>query len=253
MSRFLTLVPALAFAASWTFAAVAQAPEPVVPGSPHLDATRISARTDTFVSVRYRNGAEVERSTVERTIARSPASSGDEIVFTQRYATPRGATTDVTWLDAATLAPHRYEAEVYGETQTLRFEPTRVTGTVDAKGASRPIDEPLDGPVFSAVAVDLLYEAIAWRPGFSVSLPAFNPPSLRLSITLAVVGEERIRLTSGRDVAAWKLSFYPGRGSASDVWIDRETGRFLMLRLGTATDGFVKARADVVTGGVSAP
>jgi hypothetical protein len=69
---------------------------------------------------------------------------------------------------------------------------------------------------------------------------------------MAARAPDRQQLTSGRDVAAWKLTFYPGRGATSDVWIDRETGRFLMLRLGTATDGFVKARADVVAAGSTA-
>ena len=58
---------------------------------------------------------------MRRDVTRMREGDRDLLVFAQRYNTPQGITVDTSWVDAATLAPVRYFADVYGEIQTFTF------------------------------------------------------------------------------------------------------------------------------------
>lgn len=224
----------------------AAAQAPIAPGSAMLDPSRIAPRTDAFDLVTWRDGAEVGRMRLTRTIARGqPAAAGATITFTQRYETPAGITTDTTVLDAASLAPLRYTAELGGETHRLAFTGDRVTGIVEKAEGTTTVDERLATPSHCAVSLELLYEAIALRAGFEARIPAFNPPGTAMTIRIAVSGEDSVSLVGGARARAWKLTFDSGRGAPSDVWVERDSGRLLVILIGNGRDGFIKARTDV--------
>jgi hypothetical protein len=214
---------------------------PLAPGSPLLRADRIRMSTDSFRIESYRADTLWRSATLIRQVSRTR----DTIVFAQTYRTNEGTTVDTSWVDARSLAPRRYFAEVYGEVQQFRFEGMEANGTVVPKdSASRPVAVKSQVPFFNAVAVDLIYSALPLAPGFTVDVPMYNPPRALMTIKLHVVGEDKLLKRDGGTVDAWLLDYQLGP-ITQKLWLDRKTGGFLRISASQAGNAFHKYREDL--------
>jgi hypothetical protein len=83
----------------------------IEPGSPLLKMDRLTASIDSF---RIESSARGQKrvTTMVRVVERALVDGRDVLVFAQRYHTPQGTTVDTSWVDAGTLAPVRYFADV---------------------------------------------------------------------------------------------------------------------------------------------
>jgi hypothetical protein len=221
----------------------AQAPA-IEPGDARLRLANIRTGTDSF-RIESNFGGRERKSTLIRTVTRARDGERDVLVFAQFYRTEQGNTVDTSWVDARTLAPVRYFADVYGEIQKFTFDGKTGQGTVTPKdSAARPVTVANATPFFNAVALDLLYESLPLAADFSAAIALYNPPRASFSIELKVVGEEELPLAAGGSVRAWKLEYRLGP-NAQQLWLDRNTGRFLRIGTAQSANWFYKYRADL--------
>ncbi|MEX2281301.1 MAG: hypothetical protein WEE89_02310 [Gemmatimonadota bacterium] len=218
------------------------AQEPALaPGSALLRTSQIRPGVDSFRIESHREGKLWRSATLIRSVSRA----GDEFVFAQTYRTPEGTTVDTSWVNAKTLAPARYFADVFGEIQRFTFTGKEGTGTVVPKdSAARPVRVQASAPFFNAVAIDLVYAALPLASGFIADLPLYNPPRMQMAIKLRVVGEESLERIDGGKVAAWVLDYQMGP-MTQKLWLDRETGELLRIGASQAGNAFYKYRADL--------
>jgi hypothetical protein len=216
----------------------------VEPGSPALRMDRLTAGVDSF-RIESSFGNQKRASTMVRSVERSRLDGRDVLVFAQRYHTPQGITVDTSWVDARTLAPLRYFAEVYGEIQVFTFDGRTGSGTVTPKdSASRPVSITNATPFFNAVALDLLYRALPWSRGFAASAVLYNPPRASFTVSLRVTGEEELPLAAGGTVKAWVVDYALGPGRQT-LWVDQSTGEFLRIGGTQGENYFWKYRLDL--------
>ncbi len=214
---------------------------PLTPGSTLLRAGQIRMGTDSFRIESHRDGKLWRSATLIRQISRAR----DELVFAQTYRTAEGITVDTSWVNAKTLAPVRYFADVYGETQRFTFAGKEASGTVVPKdSAARPVSVQSPVPLFNAVAIDLVYASLPLANGFTVDVPMYNPPRMQMTIKLRVVGEDTLEKLDGGKVAAWVLDYQLGP-MTQKLWLDRKTGEFLRIGAVQAGNAFYKYRADL--------
>lgn len=235
---------AISFIALSASAHLAGAQTNMEPGSPLLRTGQRVPAVDTF-RIESRSGTLQRSSVMVRTIERSRLDGRDVLVFAQRYLTPQGITVDTSWVDARTLAPVRYFADVYGEIQRFSFDGRSGTGTVTPKdSASRPVTVTNATPFFNAVAVDLLYDALPWSADFAATASLYNPPRASFAISLRVTGEEELPLVAGGSVKAWVVEYQLGSGTQT-LWVDRSTGEFLRIGGSRGENQFWKYRSDL--------
>jgi hypothetical protein len=214
------------------------------PGNPVVRTDRLRVGTDSF-RIESSFGGQVRRSTLIRTLQRARSEGRDMFVFAQTYLTERGTTVDTSWVDAATLAPVRYFADVYGELQRFTFDEKGGTGTVTPKdSAARPVAVNNATPFFNAVALDLLYASLPLADGFAAKLALYNPPRASFTVELRVTGEEDLRLARGGTIRAWTLDYQLGP-NLQKLWLDRRTGEFLRIGSTQGANYFFKYRADL--------
>jgi hypothetical protein len=217
---------------------------PLEPGDSLLRVSQLRVGADSFRIV-SNFGGQVRSTLLLRTVQRTAAEGRELLVFAQQYFTERGVTVDTSWLDARTLAPVRYIADVYGEIQQFSFDGKSGVGTVTPKGsAARPVAVDLPTPFFNAVALDLLYASLPHATGLTVSVPMYNPPRAALTITLRVTGEEDLPLAAGGVIRAWTVDYQLGPNTQK-VWLDRRTGEFLRIGSTQGANYFYKYRLDL--------
>jgi hypothetical protein len=216
----------------------------IEPGSPLLRVSQLATGIDSF-RIESSFGGQTRSTTMIRSVDRASLDGRDVLVFAQRYRTPQGVTVDTSWVDARTLAPIRYFADVYGEIQVFTFDGSTGTGTVTPRdSAARPVTVSNASPFFNAVALDLLYAALPWSSGFSVSAALYNPPRASFTVTLRVTGEEDLPLAAGGAVRAWVIEYQLGPGKQT-LWLDRSTGAFLRIGTTQGANFFYKYRLDL--------
>jgi hypothetical protein len=216
----------------------------IEPGSPQLRTDRIPTGVDSF---RIESSARGQKrvATMVREVERAQVDGRDVLVFAQRYHTPQGITVDTSWVDARTLAPVRYIADVYGEIQAFTFDGRSGSGTVTPKdSASRPVSVSNATPFFNAVALDLLYSALPWSADFAASAVIYNPPRAAFTISLRVTGEEDLPLAAGGSVKAWVVEYSLGPGKQT-LWVDQSNGDFLRIGTSQGENYFWKYRLDL--------
>ena len=221
----------------------AQAPV-IQPGDARLRVANIRTGTDSFrIESRFRGVALT--TTLIRTVNRGRDEGRDVLVFAQLYRTQNGNTTDTSWVDATTLAPLRYVADVYGELQAFRFDGGTATGTVTPRNApSRPVSVNAPTAFFNAVALDFVYVALPWAKGLAVNIPLYKPPRAPFDLALRVTGEEKLALLTGGTITAWKVDYQLG-SNVQTVWLDKRTGEFLKIGGRQGPDYYFKYRADL--------
>ena len=225
-------------------AALAQTDVAIKPGSELLKAPSIRARQDTFTIVNYRDGKVFRESRLVRTVARVREGSQDLIRQAQVYTTPNGLTVDTSWIDAKTLAPVRYFADILTEKQQFQYKGSSFEGIVTPKdSAARAVSDSKPDPFFDMVSFDLLYAALPLAAGSSASITGYNPPRMFLNVKVSPAGEDRIPRQDGTLGDVLKIR-YEVNGRAIDVWLDPKTHE--LVRMGSAQGGnaFWKVRSD---------
>jgi hypothetical protein len=216
----------------------------MVPGDLRLRTANIQAGTDSF-RIESKFGGQTRKTTLTRTIRRVRTDGRDQFVLAQLYRTETGNTVDTSWVDAQTLAPVRYFADVYGEIQTMRINGRTATGTVTPRdSATRQVTVNGIMPFFNAVALDLVYTSLPWTAGFTVTVPIYNPPRASFMVMLSVTGEESLPLAAGGTITAWKLDYRIGP-NVQHVWVDKRTGEFLRIGGMQGASYYYKYRADL--------
>jgi hypothetical protein len=225
--------------------ATAQVSDVVIrPGSEIIKAAKIRERQDTFTIVNYRDGKVFRESRLVRTVARVRDGARSLIRQAQVYNTFNGITVDTSWIDAATLEPVRYYADILTEKQEFRYQGSSFEGTVTPKdSAARTVSEAKAEPFFDMVSLDLLYAALPLEPGFSAALTGYNPPRMFINVKVSPVGADRIPRKDGALVDVLKIR-YELMGRPLDVWLDAKTHE--LVRMGSAQGGnaFWKVRSD---------
>jgi hypothetical protein len=232
------------FLTVFSAATTAGAQATIEPGSPTLRMDQLTAGIDSF-RIESSFGNQKRATTMVRSVERSRLDGRDVLVFAQRYNTPLGITVDTSWVDARTLAPIRYFAEVYGEIQVFTFDGRTGAGTVTPKdSASRPVSITNETPFFNAVALDLLYRALPWTRDFATSAAIYNPPRASFTVSLRVTGEEELPLAAGGSVKAWVVDYALGPGRQT-LWVDQASGEFLRIGTTQGENYFWKYRLDL--------
>jgi hypothetical protein len=225
-------------------AAAAQNDVAIKPGSELLKATNIRERQDTFTIVNYRDGKMFRESRLVRTVKRVREGNQNLIRQAQVYDTPNGVTVDTSWIDALTLAPVRYYADILSEKQEFRYKGSSFEGTVTPRdSAPRTVSETKPEPFFDMVSFDLLYAAIPLAAGSTASISGYNPPRMFLNLKVSPAGEDRIPRKDGTLADVLKIR-YEVNGRGIDAWLDPKTHEF--VRMGSAQGGnaFWKVRSD---------
>jgi hypothetical protein len=223
----------------------AQSALPLLPGDALLRPDQVRPGIDSFRIESYRDGVLTRSSTLTRSITRAQVIDGPQFVFAQTYRTPQGMTHDTSWVDAGTLAPIQYAADVYGSIQRVQFSGREARGTVTVRdSAPRSVTLETARPFFNAVALDLVYGSIPWEPGRSVEFLALNPPGSQMTIHLQVIGVDTLDRVAGSAVPAWLLDYRAGP-LTQRLWLDRRTGEFLRIGSERGGSAFYKYRADL--------
>ncbi len=214
----------------------------LAPASNAMRAARVTAVTDTFTISNYRAGKVWRSSTLVRQVERVTDRSRNTLRQAQTYLTPDGVTVDTTWIDATTLAPIRYYADIYGERQTFAFDGMTVKGSVVPKdSASRDTSFTAPAPFFNAVAMDLVHQAVPLDSGDVLTFSIYNPPRGSIDVVLTHVQRERLPLKQGGEIEAVKLLF----NGRSHLWVDARNGRLLVNGGGMGGNAFWKVRSDI--------
>ena len=214
----------------------------LAPGNAAIKSARITAGTDTFTINNYRDGKVWRSATLVRVVGRVTDNGRNTLRQSQTYQTPDGITVDTTWIDAATLAPIRYYADIYGEKQTFAFDGVNVKGTVVPKdSASRDASLTAAAPFFNAVAMDLVHQAVPLDSGAVLRFPVYNPPRGAIDVVLVNVKREKLPLKQGGEIEAVRLSF----NGRSHLWVDARNGRLLINGGGMGGNAFWKVRSDI--------
>lgn len=224
--------------------AQAQTSPAITPGDAALRPSRIRMGTDSF-RIASTFGGQTRRATMVRSVSRVRDGGREMLVFAQRYFTEQGVTVDTSWLDAQTLAPQRYFADVHGEIQQFHFDGTTIEGMVTPRdSASRGVSLCTSLPFFNAVALDLIYQSLPLGSTYAVSVSLYNPPRAPFTVSLRVTGEEDVMLAAGGTVRAWVVDYILGPNTQK-LWLDRETGDLLKIGASQGANHFYKYRFDL--------
>ena len=120
---------------------------------------------------------------------------------------------DTFVVDAATLRPLALVNRRSGHDHvTLAYGADRITGQrVEADGAVRPIDVPLEGPVWEGNLWGLTFAALPLAEGATFSLPYWQYDKGFGRFSVRVTGSETIEADGG-PVEAWVVEAAPGDG-----------------------------------------
>jgi hypothetical protein len=215
------LLAALAF----TRSAHAQAePVSVRAGSTLVDASRVTARTDTFALV-----------TVSVNVVLVIATEVDSarIVRRERIVTPEGIAMSMDSFTAMrpSLVPLADAARHPSMRRTLRFDGAHVTGSIAFHGAARDVDTRLDPPAFWMNSTDLLLASIPLAPGKRYRVAMYDPDRGPYDLWLDVRGVEETTSADGGRCQAWRVEAVE-MGAASTYWVERTSQALLAYRHG---------------------
>lgn len=169
----------------------------VLPG-----ANRITERTESFVSYLELFGKKQHFSFLTRTLEIKPDSNDRAVLrVRQRYEDAAGTNTDISEISLKTLLPLSYSANLVSQKETFDFSAGKVTGKiVNIKDETRLFDVPLDEPIYNAVVLTEIIQALPLKKGYSVSFRVYNPGKQFFNLKLSVGGSEKLRTISGKSL-----------------------------------------------------
>ncbi|HEX5004908.1 MAG TPA: hypothetical protein VFV65_06300 [Gemmatimonadales bacterium] len=204
-----------------------QSPTVVTPASPRLQPSCAPAAVDTFELVLLAPG-QPERvvATLRRTWAPSREGGAQVCVLEQHYSRSGSSDLDSSIVNAGTLAPVRYWAQVDQEIQRFRFSADSATGTVQAGDSTpRVVAEGAPSPYFLGVADLEVLRALPLAAGFHARFMSYNPPRGFHDVEVQVEGVDSIAV-GGKTTAAWRLGYQAG-GAPTVLWLRRDNGALL--------------------------
>lgn len=211
----------------------AQEADPVamLPGDAALRTARVRVGVDTFRLSFANDSRDVPAGTVVLATTRRQEDGVTVLVRVEtiRYGT-RPSTVDSSAVSAETLAP-RWALGFGGDaTQSLRWDGTRVRGSIRSGGRKVPVDTRTETAVFHDNLTDLLLASLPLAEGWRGTWPVFDrAESLVVWVHAAVAGTEAVTLSGGASVDAWRVEVRHGREEATTYWIARDDGRLLRL------------------------
>lgn len=216
--------------ASALFVLAVQSPTIVNPASPMLRPSCAPASVDTFELVILTPG-QPERlvSTLRRSWAPAREGGAAVCVLEQHYTRSGSSDLDSSIVDAGTLVPVRYWAQVGQELQRFRFSGDSAIGTLQvADSAPRAVTEGAAGPYFLGVADIEVLRALPLAPGFHARFQSYNPPRGFHEVEIQVEVLDTIEV-GGKPVVAWRVG-YEGGGAPTIIWLRRDDGALLRSR-----------------------
>ena len=139
---------------------------------------------------------------------------------------------DTFVVDAATLRPLSLVNRRSGHDHvTLAYGEDRITGQrVEAGGAVRPIDVPLEAPVWEGNLWGLTFAALPLAEGASFSLPFWQYDKGFGRFSARVTGSETVEVDGG-SVEAWVVEASPGDGPPTRYLIGKADHREIGYRM----------------------
>jgi hypothetical protein len=226
------LILAAALAASVLLPVAARAQDTaaveVRPGSTLLDASRITARTDTF-DLRMEGIGPIQLVISTAALADTALLRVERMSFEGREI---GA--DSFAVRTPGLAPLFAESRGMMGSSRLTFPPGRAEGTYTPPDREeRTIAETLSEPLFYANSLDLVLASLPLAAGRSFDLATWTPAGLNGVISVRVPRAEAVQAADGSRCDAWRVETVEETGRSPVYWIERSTGALL----GYSTDG----------------
>lgn len=214
----------------WLVAAWLQGAGALTPAHPSLRARCAPAITDTFELTIVTPGRP-DRAVATLVRSRAPARHhGIAVcVVTQRYQRGESADLDSSMVDAVTLAPIRYAAQVGAERQRFEFTPDSAAGVVQrADSAPRPVVHAAPQPFFLAVADLEVVRSLPLTAGYEAQFVTYNPPRGFHVARIRVEALDTIPV-AGRPEPAWRLRYDAG-AAPTVMWLRLEGHELLRSR-----------------------
>ncbi|HEY0152406.1 MAG TPA: hypothetical protein VGB92_10430 [Longimicrobium sp.] len=199
----------------------------VRPGSPLLDASRITARADTFVL--QADGADPIQLVI------TTAALGDTALLRVERMSFEGNELGVDSFAVRIrgLAPLFAVNRSAEAVARLTFPPGRAEGSyTPAGGDKRTISEALSGPAFYANSIDLVLASLPLAAGRSFDLQTWTPGGRAGVVSARVARAETAQAGDGARCEAWRVETVDENGTESVYWVERSTGALLAFSSG---------------------
>jgi hypothetical protein len=203
----------------WLLTVWLQGAGTLTPAHPSLRPRCTTAATDTFeLTVVTPGRPDRAVATVERRRAPSRHNGMAVCVVTQRYQRGGSADLDSSIVDAMTLAPIRYAAQVGAERQRFEFTADSAAGVVQrADSAPQPVVHAAPQPFFLAVADLEVVRSLPLTTGYEAQFVAYNPPRGFHVTRIRVAALDTIAV-AGRTEPAWRLHYDAG-AAPTVMWL----------------------------------
>lgn len=193
---------------------------------------RISPRTESFISYLEVLGKKRKFSFLTRTLEIRRDSEGREILLVrQRYEDSAGVNTDTSEMLLNTLVPISYNSTLESQTENFDFSPAKVAGRiVNKNGETKLFETPLDEPVYNAVILTEIIQALPLRKNYAVSFRGYNPGKQFFNFNLRVGGSVKLRTVGGKLLETWLVRVEGGFAPVT-MWIDKNSGELIKQKV----------------------
>ncbi|GAB5518449.1 MAG: hypothetical protein RhofKO_07000 [Rhodothermales bacterium] len=180
----------------------------------------ITPRTEQFILYMLRDGQRQPTTLLTRTISTSPDGT---LGIVQHYESASGVNTDSSVVQAGTLAPLTYRARQRTQYEAFDFTATNVIGRITPnEGDGQTVDLVLDAPVYNAVLLDELIQALPLNLNYVGRFKAYNPGRTIMEMTLSVTGSALLPLANGQTMDTWTVRL-EGGPVVTELWIAKQT------------------------------
>ena len=181
-------------------------------------------RREQFVSFVLRDGKRQNLSFLTRIQDISRDSSGEEILrVVQHYESSSGSSTDISTMMLKSLLPILYRSVLPAQAENFEFSQTSVKGVVAQKdGDVKNYDVPLEEPVYNAVVISKLIQALPLSNNYASSFRAYNPGKEFFRMKVSVSGSEKVGIANGKSLDAW-IVLLEGGSAPVTYWVAKTT------------------------------
>ena len=149
----------------------AQDASTTLPGSKHLNDSKLAPREWEVVATLKRSGQEIVGGTTRHSLVSLPGNRWAYITVTTSQL---GIATDTTIAMRESLAPVSHRSHTVPRVMELDYNGKRVTGSYTPKdSASRHIDRATDVPTFDAAMLDVILGALPLSANYQTRLPMY--------------------------------------------------------------------------------
>lgn len=181
-------------------------------------------RREQFVSYVLRDGKRENLSFLTRILEVSRDSGGEEVLrVVQHHESSSGNSTDISTMMLKSLLPIIYRAVLTTQAENFEFSQTSVKGVVAQKdGDVKNYDIPLEEPVYNAVVISKLIQALPLSNNYAASFRTYNPGKEFFRMKVSVIGSEKVSLVDGKNLDAWIVRL-EGNSVPVTYWIVKTT------------------------------